>query len=113
VKDFMLADLNLTSALKAVRRVTHSLSNLAPLFIVCPDTARASIVMNGFSATSSFPGTIGAIDVTHINIPVPHKHPETYVNRKEHHSIQLQVFYHTFYDHCYSLPMYDDLFTFI
>lgn len=86
---------------------------MAPQFIVWPDTARASKVMNGFSATSSFPGVIGAIDGTHINIPAPHKHPETYVNRKGHHSIQLQVFYHTFYFHCYTLTMYDDFFSFI
>lgn len=95
--------------MKDVRRVTHSLANLAPLFIVWPGTARASKVMNGFSATSSFPGAIGAIDETHINIPAPHKHPETYVNRKGRHSTQLQVFYH----HCYTLTMYDDLFSFI
>lgn len=63
--------------------------------------------------TSSFPCVIGATDGTHINIPAPHKHPETYVNCKGHHSIQLQVFYHTFYYHCYTLTMYDDLFSFI
>lgn len=47
-----------SSALKAVRRVTHSLVNLVPNFIVWPDTDRASTIMNGFSAISSFPGAI-------------------------------------------------------
>ncbi|CAD6222125.1 GSCOCG00013000001-RA-CDS [Cotesia congregata] len=38
-----------------------------------------------------FPKVIGAIDGTHINIPTPRKQPESYVNRKGHHSIQLQA----------------------
>jgi len=99
-------DVRRSSALKAVRRVTHSLANLAPRFIVWPDTDRISIVKNGFSSTSYFPGVIGAIDGTHINIHAPHKHPETYVNRKGHHSIQLQVFYLIFYYYCKSLIIY-------
>jgi len=66
------------------------------------DTDRASVVKNKFSSTSSFPGVIGAIDGTHINIRAPPKHPETYVNRKGHHSIQLQVFYY----YCKSLIIY-------
>lgn len=99
-------DVSRSSALKAVRRVTHSLANLAPYFIVWPDTDRTKVVKNGFSSTSSFPGVIGAIDGTHINIRAPHQDPETYVNRKGHHSIQLQVFYLKFYYYCKSLIIY-------
>lgn len=44
-----------------------------------------------FFSTSTFPDVLGAIDGTHINIPAPHEHQEAYINRKGHHSIQLQV----------------------
>lgn len=47
----------------------------------------------GFEATSGFPKVIGAIDGTHINIIAPKNCPEAYINRKGHHSIQLQVIY--------------------
>lgn len=41
---------------------------------------------------SGFPNVIGAIDGTHnYKLPAPRKHPENYVNRKGHYSIQLQV----------------------
>ena len=54
-------DVSRSSALKAVRRVTHSLANLAPHFIIWPDTDRTSVVKNGFSSTNYFPGVIGAL----------------------------------------------------
>lgn len=79
------------TALKCVRRVVNALYILAPAFIVWPDEERAKVIMNGFFATSNFPNVLGAIDGTHVNIPAPHDHPESYVNRKCHHSIQLQV----------------------
>ncbi|XP_066596578.1 putative nuclease HARBI1 [Prorops nasuta] len=48
-------------------------------------------VMNGFENSSGFPRVIGAIDGTHINIPAPKDNHASYVNRKGHHSIQLQA----------------------
>ncbi|XP_050065003.1 putative nuclease HARBI1 [Aphis gossypii] len=79
------------TALKYVRRVVNALDILAPAFIVWPNEERAKVIRNGFFATSNFPNVLGAIDGTHINIPAPHDHPESYVNRKGHHSIQLQT----------------------
>lgn len=78
------------TALKAVRRVTKAIVELAPLFVKWPEDNRAEIVINRFAATSGFPGIIGAIGGTNINIRV-YINPESYVNRKGHHSIQLQV----------------------
>ncbi|KAL6420744.1 hypothetical protein ACFW04_013865 [Cataglyphis niger] len=40
---------------------------------------------------SGFPKIIGTIDGTHINILAPRVEPASYVNRKGHHSIQLQA----------------------
>ncbi|XP_043283152.1 putative nuclease HARBI1 [Venturia canescens] len=56
-----------------------------------PEGNRIEEVFRGFAATSDFPNVIGEIDGTHINIRVPHNNPECYVNRKGHHSIQLQA----------------------
>lgn len=73
--------------------MTKALVKLAPLFITWPEGNRVEEVMKGFAATSAFPGVIGAIDGTHINIRAPHVNPECYVNRKKHHSMHLQVIY--------------------
>lgn len=41
--------------------------------------------------SSRFPGVIGAIDGTHINIPAPSVNTRFYYNRKKDHSIILQA----------------------
>lgn len=80
-----------STALQITRRVVSALVKLAPLVIKWPTNERVDQVWAGFEATSGFPKVIGAIDGTHINIPAPKENPEAYVNRKGHHSIQLQV----------------------
>lgn len=78
-------------ALRWIRRVVVALEMLAPVFITWPNEEKAEEIKNGFFSNSTFPDVLGAIDGTHINIPAPHDHQEAYVNRKGHHSIQLQV----------------------
>lgn len=75
----------------ATRRVIKALYDLVPFFIKWPSHNTAQTIWTGFEVASSFPKVIGAIDGTHINIPAPHNEPASYVNRKGHHSIQLQV----------------------
>lgn len=87
-------DVAKATALYSVRKVTKALVALAPIFITWPEDERAETVMKGFAETSAFPRVIGAIDGTHINIKAPHVNPECYVNKKNHHSIQLQVIYY-------------------
>ncbi|XP_025161332.1 protein ANTAGONIST OF LIKE HETEROCHROMATIN PROTEIN 1-like isoform X1 [Harpegnathos saltator] len=72
------------------RRVTKILADLAPVLIKWPTGNAIQEVWTGFEVISSFPKVIGAIDGTHINIPSSHIHPEAYVNRKGHRSIQLR-----------------------
>lgn len=89
-----------STALYITRRVIKALIELAPVIIKWPTGERLNEVSAGFENTSGFPKVIGAIDGTYINIPAPKKNPECYVNRKGHHSIQLQVcllFYSKFY----------------
>ncbi|XP_025159372.1 putative nuclease HARBI1 isoform X1 [Harpegnathos saltator] len=83
-------DVSRSTALLATRRVTKILADLAPVLIKWPTGNAIQEVWTGFEVISSFPKVIGAINDTHINIPSPHIHPEAYVNRKGHHSIQLQ-----------------------
>lgn len=79
------------SAIRAVRRVSAALYELSPQFIVWPTEDNIQEIVLGFSRKSNFPGIIGAIDGTFINILAPKVNPEAYVNRKGHHSIHLQV----------------------
>lgn len=67
------------------------LAALAPTFIKWPTENSVQEIWAGFEVISSFPKVIGAIDGTHVNIPSPRVNPEAYINRKGHHTIQLQV----------------------
>jgi len=59
---------------------------------VWPNENDIEDIVYGFSRARGFPGIIGAIDGTHINIPAPKESPEAYVNRKGRQgSIHLQV----------------------
>ncbi|XP_024882531.1 protein ANTAGONIST OF LIKE HETEROCHROMATIN PROTEIN 1-like isoform X1 [Temnothorax curvispinosus] len=92
-----------STALYITRRVINALIELAPTVIKWPTNERVGQVWAGFEANSGFPKVIGAIDGTHINIPAPKDDPAAYVNRKSHHSIQLQAICdHTCqFIHCY------------
>lgn len=74
-----------------MRRVSRAIAKLSPLYIKWPEGNKAEEIIRGFTVASAFPGIIGSIDDTHINIRAPHIYPESYINRKGHHSIQLQV----------------------
>ncbi|XP_018406610.1 PREDICTED: putative nuclease HARBI1 [Cyphomyrmex costatus] len=92
-----------STALCITRRVVRALVQLAPVVIKWPTGERLNEVWTGFESTSGFPKVIGAIDGTHINIPAPRGNPESYVNRKGHHSIQLQAIcdHKGLFTHCY------------
>jgi len=52
-------------------------------FIKWPSTvAESREIADGFFARCGFPGVVGAIDGTHIPIPGPSSHRESYINRK-------------------------------
>lgn len=80
------------SSIRIMRRVTKALHEIAPRFIQWPQGERATEVMAAFERNSAFPGVIGAIDGTHVEIRKPHDDVhQAYVNRKGYASIQLQV----------------------
>ncbi len=51
-----------------------------------------------FMQIASFPGVVGAIDGTHINITAPSVNENVYVNRKRYHSINTQVVFDADYN---------------
>jgi len=73
-----------------VRRVAKALTEISPNYIKWPAGDKIQAIVDGFSSVNGFPDTIG-IDGTHINIPASNKNAESYINRKDHYSIHVQV----------------------
>ena len=72
-----------------VSRVVEKISAIQ--FIQFPDNDDFAEISRQFFAIAGFPGVIGAIDGTHILILAPSEFEETFVNRKNNHSINMQV----------------------
>jgi len=89
------------TAVCAVRRVTDALFTITPTFMKWPELERATIISAAIEERSRFPGVIGAIDGTYINVPTPSIDHIDYINRKSDHSIQLQIIcdYEMFFIH--------------
>lgn len=88
-------DMGKATAIRAMRRVTYALHSLAPRFIQWPQGERATEVMAAFKRVSAFPGVIGAIDGTHVEIRSPQDdNHQAYINRKGYPSVHVQVMFH-------------------
>jgi hypothetical protein len=59
-----------------------------------PDIHR---IQEKFYSIARFPGVVGAIDGTHIQIIAPREYENEYVNRHHYHSINTQVIFDPFY----------------
>lgn len=82
------------SASRCIRRVTYLINvHLLRNWIKFPMTpAERVAARNKFiDAPQSFPGAIGAIDCTYINILAPTRHEEAYVNHHGNHSLNVQA----------------------
>ncbi|XP_018359987.1 PREDICTED: putative nuclease HARBI1 [Trachymyrmex cornetzi] len=92
------------TAFRALRRVTYALHCIAPQFIQWPKGAVATKVMREFEQVCGFPNVIGAIDGTHIKIRAPKEDPDSYINRKGFHSMNVQVVCESrgLFTHCYA-----------
>lgn len=51
--------------------------------------SECSRIANKFQQKNGFPGIIGAINGTHVNIMKPKTEPDAWIDRKEHHSISV------------------------
>ncbi|KAJ8909315.1 hypothetical protein NQ315_003484 [Exocentrus adspersus] len=79
------------TAIRTVRRVVKALIKLKSRFISWLNHQEALHTAAELERDSGFPGVIGIIDGTHIKIPAPKENSAAYINRKNVHSIQLQV----------------------
>lgn len=69
-----------------------AIENIAPYWIRFPQTQEAKRRIKAeFMEKTNFPGTIGAIDCTHIAIIAPSQEEHNYLNRKGYHSKNVQI----------------------
>ncbi|XP_071652534.1 putative nuclease HARBI1 isoform X1 [Temnothorax longispinosus] len=82
------------STSRCIRRVTHFMNvYLLRRWILFPMTVQErTAARNKFlHAPQPFPGCIGAIDCTHVNIIAPYIHEEAYMNHHGNHSLNVQA----------------------
>lgn len=84
-------DLSKGSLHRVCIEVCNILAAMQKEYIRWPESSELQGIADGFMAKTGFPGVIGAIDGTHIAIPGPSDHRDSYINRKGFPSIQLQV----------------------
>lgn len=72
--------------------VLEGLIQMTPRYIGFPYAVveQAQIKMQ-FAVMSGFPNVIGAIDCTHVAIKAPSENEYAFVNRKQYHSINMQI----------------------
>jgi len=71
--------------------VTDALVKKLPKWIKLPAQAEADYHKACFFKKAGFPNVIGCIDGTHVRIQAPVINEHEYVNRKNQHSINVQV----------------------
>lgn len=71
--------------------VLEALRELADEFIVWPEADERARISQRFQDASGFPGVVGAIDCTHVNITAHLRHANQYVNRHHCYSINVQT----------------------
>ncbi|XP_018404866.1 PREDICTED: putative nuclease HARBI1 [Cyphomyrmex costatus] len=84
-------DVGNATAWRAVKRVVKGLCYFRNYFIHWPTFEEAEITSRYIQRKYNFPGVIGMVDGTHITIAAPKDNALAYINRKGHHSLQLQV----------------------
>lgn len=84
-------DLSLSVLFEIITRVADYLVDIAPQHIRWPNEEEREITKTYFQQIKGFPNVIGCIDGTHIRIDRPKESAESYYNRKDFFSIQMQI----------------------
>ncbi|XP_033759538.1 putative nuclease HARBI1 [Pecten maximus] len=79
-----------SSVISCRNNIFSELINMTDSFIRWPSIQEMADESQEFERRNGFPNIIEAVDGTHIEIKAPTSHPQSYVNRKGYHSIQLQ-----------------------
>ena len=86
------AGMTQASVSRTITRVTMALSRISEAEIKMPSSVL--LIMKGmqdFSRIANFPRVIGVIDGTHIPIKAPSLDEQVYINRKQFHSMNMQI----------------------
>lgn len=80
------------SVSRIIDNVVNVLCEMASRDIKMPtnDAAINRIVLT-FSRVNDFPRAIGCVDGTHVPIKTPYRNEEIFINRKQYHSLNIQV----------------------
>ncbi|XP_071577182.1 putative nuclease HARBI1 [Temnothorax nylanderi] len=82
--------ITLSALYNIISRVTDFILTLANDVIRYPNAAEKAETAAFYQNTKGFPGIIGAIDGSHIRIDRPAEDPDSYINRKQYFSVNLQ-----------------------
>lgn len=80
-----------SSVIVCRERIMGAILSLKSRFIAWPQNETLLQTVDNFSRRNGFPGIIGALDGTHIEIKAPSENQQSYINRKKYHSLQLQA----------------------
>ncbi|XP_062295779.1 putative nuclease HARBI1 [Scomber scombrus] len=93
------AGVSQSSVSRALPSVIKGLITLSPRYIRFPYTAVDQLqIKQDFHNMAHLPNIIGAIDCTHIRIKAPSPDPFPFLNRKQYHSINVQLISDSKYD---------------
>ncbi|KAK3927953.1 Protein ANTAGONIST OF LIKE HETEROCHROMATIN PROTEIN 1 [Frankliniella fusca] len=73
------------------KRLVKTIASLADKFIVWPDRRERDNIQHAFYQRYGYPGTVGAIDGTHLYVTAPLQQHQRYVNRHHTYSILAQA----------------------
>uniref|UniRef100_A0A8C9ZM49 Putative nuclease HARBI1 n=1 Tax=Sander lucioperca TaxID=283035 RepID=A0A8C9ZM49_SANLU len=76
---------------RAMPAVWNGIIRMSPRYIRFPFTVGEKRAKQAFWAKYGFPGVLGAIDCTHVQLRPPSENTLIYINRKGTHSINIQV----------------------
>ena len=86
-----LIGVNQSTVSRTVTRVTDAFLRYMNEFIEWPDQQTADANKAKFFGMNGFPNVIGCVDGTHVRIQAPVDQEHEFVNRKNYHSINVQV----------------------
>ncbi|XP_058637710.1 putative nuclease HARBI1 [Onychostoma macrolepis] len=76
---------------RAVHRVALALCRRIDTHVKFPSRDEQDVLAERFFAVAGFPRVCGVIDGTHVRIQAPHQYEDQFVNRKNFHSINVQL----------------------
>ncbi|OXA48641.1 putative nuclease HARBI1 [Folsomia candida] len=79
------------TASRIIEQVSRVLVTESPKIVSFPDAAEQKRISTAFHAKSRFPNIIGIMDGSHVNIISPSQDERSFVNRKQNHSINVQI----------------------